>query len=88
MLCYILRLSLKQSYAAVFGAQVTTAHLYHGQDTFDFDQGNVINNQSINHSACFVERKSMYITMWNNPLEFVLRIIQQYSPHLQQIIAK
>ena len=42
-----LRLSLKQSYAVVFGARATTAQLYPGQDTFEFDYGHVTKNQPI-----------------------------------------
>ena len=52
MLCYIFRLSLKQSCgknkcAVVFGARATTAQSYSGQDTFEFDQGHVTKNQPI-----------------------------------------
>lgn len=47
MLCYnICRISLKQS-GAVFGAQATTAQLYLSQDTFEFGQGHMANNQPI-----------------------------------------
>ena len=48
MLCYnICRISLKQSGAVVFGAQATTAQLYLSQDTFEFGQGHMANNQPI-----------------------------------------
>ena len=48
MFCYIFRLSLKQSgRAVVFGARATTAQLYPGRDTFEFDQGHVTKNQAI-----------------------------------------
>ena len=36
------------------GARATTAQLYPGLDTFEFDQGHVTNNQT-NHSARFVD---------------------------------
>ena len=47
MLCYIFRLSLKQSLqrAVVFNARATTAQLFPGRDTFEFDQGNVTKKQ-------------------------------------------
>ena len=36
-----------QKYAVVFGALATTAQLYPGHDTFEFDQGYVTKNQPI-----------------------------------------
>jgi len=39
--CYISRLSLKQSHSK------TTAQLYPGRDTFEFEQGHVTKNQPI-----------------------------------------
>ena len=36
------------------GVRATTAQLYPGRDTFEFDQGHV-NQESANHSAHFVE---------------------------------
>ena len=39
------------SRVVVFGALATTAQLYPGQDTFEFDQGHVTKFQSINHST-------------------------------------
>ena len=35
------------SRAVVFRAQATTAQLYPGQDTFEFDQGHMAKNQPI-----------------------------------------
>lgn len=34
-------------HAAVFGERATTAELYPGRDTFEFDWGHVTNNQPI-----------------------------------------
>ena len=36
-----------QKHAVVFGAQATTAQLYPGRDTFEFNQGHVTKNQPI-----------------------------------------
>ena len=36
-----------QNHAVLFGAQATTAELYPGRDTFEFDQGHVTKNQPI-----------------------------------------
>ena len=36
-----------QKHAVVFGARATIAQLYHGRDTFEFDQGHVTKNQPI-----------------------------------------
>ena len=36
-----------QKHAIVFGARATTAQLYPGRDTFEFDQGHVTKNQPI-----------------------------------------
>ena len=36
-----------QKYAVAFGALATTAQLYPGHDTFEFDQGYVTKNQPI-----------------------------------------
>ena len=50
MFCYIFRLSLKQSYSKnnkQSALQATTAQLYPGRDTFDFDHGHVTKNQPI-----------------------------------------
>ena len=50
MLCYIFRLSIKQSYSKKKnkdGTQATTAQLYSGRDTFESDQGHVTKNQPI-----------------------------------------
>ena len=51
MLCYIyLNFPLTiiwQKHAVVFGARATTAQLYPGRDTFEFDQGHVTKNQPI-----------------------------------------
>ena len=46
-LIYILRLSLKQSCAVVFGARAMTVQLYSGRNKFEFDQGHVTKNQPI-----------------------------------------
>ena len=36
-----------QKHAVVFGARATTAQLYPGRDTFEFNQGHVTKNQPI-----------------------------------------
>lgn len=38
---------MQQKHAIVFGARATTAQLYPGQDTFEFDYGHVTKNQPI-----------------------------------------
>lgn len=38
---------MRQKHAIVFGARATTAQLYLGQDTFEFDYGHVTKNQPI-----------------------------------------
>ena len=45
MFCYIFRLSRNR--AVVFGVRATTAQLYPGRDTFEFDQRHVTKNQPI-----------------------------------------
>ena len=53
VLYHVFRLSLQQSWqkqkkiAVVFGARATTAQLYHGRDTFEFDRWHVTKNQPI-----------------------------------------
>ena len=42
------------------GVQATTAQLYPGQDTSEFDQG-ARDQESTNHSAHFVDSKPSYI---------------------------
>ena len=39
-----------QKHAVVLGARATTAQSYPGRDTFEFDKGHVIKNET-NHSA-------------------------------------
>ena len=41
--------------------RATTAQLYPGRDTFEFDQGHVTKKLSTNHRAHFVEWKSSYL---------------------------
>ena len=57
----IFNLGMHWSRAVVFGAQATTAQLYPGRVTFEFDQGHM--TKKTNHNACFTEWKSRYITM-------------------------
>ena len=47
--CYIARLSLEQSYSknTQDGVRATTAQLYPGRETFEFDQRHVTKNQPI-----------------------------------------
>ena len=47
MLCYIFTLSQKQKTNKQRLQWETTAQLYPGRDTFEFDQGHVTNNQPI-----------------------------------------
>ena len=61
MLCYIFRLSPKQSCAVVIGAQTTTAQLYPSWNTLEFDQGHVIKNQPI--TVLVLLRESLGITI-------------------------
>ena len=52
--CFVIYLDFPLSNrAVVFGAGATTAQLYPGWDTFEFDQGHVTKNQPL--SAHFVE---------------------------------
>ena len=51
----------KNKHAVVFSVWATIAQLYPGRNTFEFDQ------ESTNHSAHFVEWKSRYLRMLNNP---------------------
>ena len=44
-MCFVTYLDLDNRF--VFGARATTAQLYPGRDTFQSDQGHVINNQPI-----------------------------------------
>ena len=46
MFCYIFRLSLN-NHIAKFNMRTTTAQLYPGRDTFEFDEGYVTKNQPI-----------------------------------------
>ena len=46
MFCYIFRLSLND-HIAKFDVRATTAQLFPGRDTFEFDQGHVTKNQPI-----------------------------------------
>ena len=68
MFCYI----IKQKQTNKDDLRATTAQLYPGRDTFEFDQ------ESTNHSAHFVEWKSSYITtglglrFWSNYMEVQL----------------
>ena len=41
-----------QKHAVVFGTRATTAQLYPGRDTFEFDQGHVTKNQPITVLVC------------------------------------
>ena len=59
MLCYVFKLSLKQSCAVVFSGRATTAQLYPGRDTFKFDQGRVTKNQPITVLVLLSESLSM-----------------------------
>ena len=59
MLCYVFKLSLKQSCAVVFSGRATTAQLYPGRDTFEFDQGRVTKNQPITVLVLLSESLSM-----------------------------
>lgn len=43
----IFNLVMHRSHAVVFGARVTTAPLYRGWDTVEFDQGHVTKNPAI-----------------------------------------
>ena len=46
--CFVIYLYFPLSNrAVVFGARATTAQLYPGRDTFEFDQGQVAKNQPI-----------------------------------------
>ena len=45
--------------AVVFGARATTAQLYHGRDTFEFDRWHVTKNQPI--TALFLLSESLGI---------------------------
>ena len=38
---------LWEKHAVVFGARPTTAQLYHGRDTYEFDKGHVTKNPPI-----------------------------------------
>ena len=59
MLCYVFKLSFKQSCAVVFGARATTGQLYPGRDTFEFEQGHVTKNQPITVLILLSESLSM-----------------------------
>ena len=46
--CFVIYLDFPlNNHIAKFGATATTAQLYHGRDTFEFDQGHVTKNQPI-----------------------------------------
>ena len=46
--CFVIYLDFPlNNRIAKFGVRATTAQLYHGRDTFEFDQGHVTKNQPI-----------------------------------------
>ena len=59
MLCYVFKISLKQSCAVLFGARATTAQLYPGRDTFEFDQGYVTKNQPVTVLVLLTENQGI-----------------------------
>ena len=61
MLCYIFRSSLNQLCAVVFGVWATTAQLYLGRDTFEFDQEHMTKNQPITVLVLLSESLGVYI---------------------------
>ena len=64
MLCYIFRSSHNQLCAVVFGVWATTAQLYPGRDTFEFDQEHMTKNQPITVLVLLSESLGIYIYMY------------------------
>ena len=64
MLCYIFRSSLNQLCAVVFSVWATTAQLYPGRDTFEFDQEHMTKNQPITVLVLLSERLGINIYIY------------------------
>ena len=64
MLCYIFRSALNQLCAVVFSVWATTAQLYPGRDTFEFDQEQINKYQPITVLVLLSERLGIYIYIY------------------------
>ena len=73
--CFVIYLDFPLSNrAVVFGAGATTAQLYPGWDTFEFDQGHVTKNQPI--TVLILLSESVHYT-YNKYYSYTTKLVQR-----------